>query len=697
MADDILKSALERFEITEQHDKEQRQKSIEDRRFVHAEDGQWDDDAISKRQDRPRYTINKVAGAIDQVTGDQRQTRVDIKVRPVSGGADEKTADIFNGLIRNIEGQSDAAAAYDNAFDEMVAGGYGGWRILTEYNDDDTFEQDIRIAPIVSADSSLFFDPAATKYDKHDANYAFVVSTMAVEEFKRRWPEATITEWSQVQHNKSNCEGWYSEGMIRVAEYWVKEPVKLKLGLLSDGRVINLEEEQEVLDELAATGVKVVKTRTADSHKVVSYKMSGGEILEGPKPWAGKYIPLVPVYGRTTIIDGKPYIRGMVRFAKDPSRIYNYATSASIEAAALTPKDPIWITETQAKGHEAQLRNFNTRNSPFMLYNTDPTAPGAPQRTGAPAVQAALIQQIQQAGMDIHATTGMEPASLGNSPELKSGKAILAQQAMGDRGTYIFSDNLAKSVEHTGAILVDLIPKIYDTERMVRVLNIDGSSEDAQINVAALDALGQPVVDQQTGKTVMVNDLSLGKYDVVIETGPSYHTQRQESAQQLIDLAQSSPIFEQVAIDLIAKNLNVLENDELTKRIRRVMIKNGTVEPTEEEIEEMGLNQPQQPSASEQALLDSVESQIVLNTSTAINKDADTEKKRAEAAETEAKTLQILVETILEKIEKGIPITPLERSILVKQGDIVREGQQQVMDGPNSEELADIVRMLPQQ
>ena len=695
--DDILKTALERFEITEQHDKEQRQKSIEDRRFVHAEDGQWDDDAISKRQDRPRYTINKVAGAIDQVTGDQRQTRVDIKVRPVSGGADEKTADIFNGLIRNIEGQSDAAAAYDNAFDEMVAGGYGGWRILTEYNDDDTFEQDVRIAPIMSADSSLFFDPAATKYDKQDANYAFVVSTMAVEEFKRRWPEATITEWSQVQHNKSNCEGWYSEGMIRVAEYWVKEPVKLKLGLLSDGRVINLEEEQEVLDELAATGVKVVKTRTADSHKVVSYKMSGGEILEGPKPWAGKHIPLVPVYGRMTIIDGKPYIRGMVRFAKDPSRIYNYATSASIEAAALTPKDPIWITATQAKGHETQLKNFNTRNSPFMLYNTDPTAPGAPQRTGAPAVQAALIQQIQQAGMDIHATTGMEPPSLGNSPELKSGKAILAQQAMGDRGTYIFSDNLAKSIQHTGAILADLIPKIYDTERMVRVLNIDGSSEDAQINVAALDALGQPVVDQQTGKTVMVNDLSLGKYDVVIESGPSYHTQRQESAQQLIDLAQSSPVFEQVAIDLIAKNLNVLENDELTKRIRRVMIKNGTVEPTEEEIEEMGLNQPQQPSASEQALLDSVESQIVLNTSTAINKDADTEKKRAEAAQTDAKTLKILVETILEKIEKGIPITPLERSILVKQGDIVREGQQQVMDGPNSEELADIVRMLPQQ
>ena len=332
-----------------------------------------------------------------------------------------------------------------------------------------------------------------------------------------------------------------------------------------------------------------------------------------------------------------------------------------------------------------------------MPYNPDPLAPGPPSRTGAPALQTALIQQKVDAGLDIHATTGLEPASLGNSPELKSGKAIMAQQAMGDRGSYIYTDNLGKSISYTGQILVDLIPKIYDTPRMIRVLNIDGSSTDEQINAQMLDNLSQPVIDQRTGQVVMVNDLTVGKYDVSIQTGPSFHTQRQESAQQLIDLAQASPVFEQVAVDLIAKNLNILENEELTARVRRVMINQGTIEPTEEEAEEMGLGQPQPPSESEQALIDSVESQTVLNTSSAINKDADTENKRATAAQTEAKTLQILMDTVIAKIENGLPVTEQEQQILIKQRDIVRSGQQEEMPGPNSDELSDIVQMLPQQ
>lgn len=697
MADDTLKTALQRFETSENYDQSQRRLAVEDRKFVNAEDGQWDEDAISKRRNRPRYTIDKISGALDQITGDQRQTRTDIKVRPVSGGADEDTANILNGLIRNIESNSNASNAYDNAFDEMVAGGYGGWRVITEFADDDVFEQDITIRPIESADSSLFFDPAAVQYDKRDANWAFLITELPLDEFKRKWPKASIVEWSQVELNRGTCKGWFGDESIRVAEYWVKEPIKKKIALLSDGRVINQDEEQSVVDDLAASGVTIVKTRVVDSHRVVSYKMSGAEILEDRQEWAGKYIPLIPVYGQQTTIEGRPYIRGKVRKAKDPQRIYNYATSAAIEATALTPKDPIWYTTAQAKGFEQQYRTFNTSNSPFMPYNPDPLAPGPPSRTGAPALQTALIQQKVDAGLDIHATTGLEPASLGNSPELKSGKAIIAQQSMGDRGSYIYTDNLGKSISYTGQILVDLIPKIYDTPRMIRVLNIDGSSTDEQINAQMLDNLSQPVIDQRTGQVVMVNDLTVGKYDVSIQTGPSFHTQRQESAQQLIDLAQASPVFEQVAVDLIAKNLNILENEELTARVRRVMINQGTIEPTEEEAEEMGLGQPQPPSESEQALIDSVESQTVLNTSSAINKDADTENKRATAAQTEAKTLQILMDTVIAKIENGLPVTEQEQQILIKQRDIVRSGQQEEMPGPNSDELSDIVQMLPQQ
>lgn len=677
---EILTDALDRFESSSNYDKNQRELAVEDRLFAHAPDGQWDDDAIKRRENRPRYTINKVAGAIDQVTGDQRQSRTGIKVIPVVGESSEQVAKILSGIIRTIETRSNAADSYNNAFDEMTSGGYGGWRVTTDYAEG-KFDQEINIAPISSADTSLFFDPDAVQYDKRDAKFAFVITTIDSREFKRRWPDASIIDWKQVTLNRTTCQSWFGNDTVRVAEYWVKEPTTKEIALLSDGRIIDVEEEGAVIDDLALQGATVIKRRKQKAHNVVVYKMSGAEILEGRKEWAGKYIPLIPTYGKTTTIEGKPYIRGIVRNAKDPSRIYNYLTSSIIEAGALAPKDPIWITAHQAAGYEAELNAFPTANSPFMLYNADAEAPGIPQRGGAPAVQVAAVQQLQQAGMDIHATTGLEPASLGNSPELKSGKAIMAQQAMGDRGSFVFVDNQSKSIEYTGEILVDLIPKVHDVQQMIRSMDVDGSSEEIEINAKALDAIGQPVLDRKTGEVVIVNDLSRGGYSVVVESGPAYHTQRQETAQQLIDLATNSEEFEQVSLDLIAKNLPILEGAELTKRIRRVMISKGVIDPTEEEAKELGQNQqPEGPSEQEQALIDSLESQTVLNTSSAMNKDADTYNKEMQAQQRTIETYQTLVETITSKIAQGLPISGQEVAIMELQRSIVLEGQADVLE-----------------
>ena len=428
------------------------------------------------------------------------------------------------------------------------------------------------------------------------------------------------------------------------------------------------------------------------------YLVSGTEVLEGPHDWAGKYIPLVPDYGDVQVINGRTYCRGMVRLAKDPSREYNYSVNAVIEAAALTPKDPIWITAKQAKGHESKLKTFNTQNSPFMLYNTDQEAPGAPQRGGAPSLQTALITQQQQASLDIHATTGLEPASLGNVPELKSGKAIIAQQAMGDRGMFEYTDNHQSSIQYTGDILVDLIPRVMDRPQMIRVLNIDGSSEDELINHQDLDAVGQPIKDEQTGEMVMVNDLSLGKYSVVTETGPTHHTQRQESANQMLDLMERSPLFAEISPDLIAKNLDILEGDELHSRMRKAMIQQGLVEPTEEEIEELGLNQgPTPPDPETQALLDNVNMKTELDKANIENKDADTLAKQVATQQDTAKTLQILVDTIIKKMEAGLPLSQQEMNLVIKQRDIVGEGQEALDPGPNSVQAADLVQQLTQQ
>ena len=684
--DKIHELAISRFDRVEKKERDQRKLAVEDIKFAQTEDGQWDDGAIAKRKGRPRFTINRVAGAIDQLIGDQRQNRTDIKIRPVSGGASEDVAKVMTGIIRNIESTSKASNAYDTAFDEVVNGGFGGWRITTEFNDDDAFDQDIKIKPINTATTSLWFDDAALEYDKRDGLFAFLTVDMPKEEHERRFPNSNFNEWSQEQYNNSACNSWTNDDSVRVAEYWIKTPVTRELALLSDGRVIDQDEEKAVLDELSAQGITVKKTRTVKSHKVEMYLLDGAGILEGPKEWAGKFIPLIPVFGRQSHIEGRTYTRGIVRFAKDANRIYNYETSAVVETNALTPKDPIWYTPEQIKGHEAKYQNFANSNSPFMPYNASTKTPGAPQRTGAPAVQSASLQILSQASMDLYHVTGMQPPSMGINPELKSGKAIQAQERLGDRGSFIFTDNLSKSIEYTGEILIDLIPRIMDTARQVRIVQQDGETENVEINT-----VNHEVVDLQTGKPVLVNDLSMGKYDVETETGPAFSTQRQESAQQIIDLMTQSPEFAGLALDLVAKDLPILESKELTKRVRKQMIDQGIIEPTEQEIEDLGLNQPQAPDPQQVAITENIQIQTEKLISDIENQDAKTLQTQVETQQATIAAYEKLIDTFKTQTEAGIPLTEADHNIRVKQQDIIVEGQQGLDAGPNSEQAASLV------
>lgn len=686
--DKIHSLALERFSRIEKKERDQRKLAVEDIKFAQTEDGQWDEGAKEKRRNRPRFTINRVAGAIDQLIGDQRQNRTDIKVRPVSGGATEETAKVMTGLIRNIESTSKASNAYDTAFDEVVNGGFGGWRVITEFNDDDAFEQDVKIKPINTATTSLWFDDSADEYDKRDALFAFLTVDMSQDEHKRRFPKAPISEWQQEKMNNSSCAGsWIGDDSVRVAEYWVKTPITKNIALLSDGRVIDTDEEKSVLDELSAQGITVKQIRTVKSHKVEMYLLDGGNILEGPKAWAGKFIPLVPMFGRQSHIEGQTYTRGIVRFAKDANRIYNYETSAIVETNALTPKDPIWYSPAQVKGHEAKYRNFANSNSPFMPYNPDPKAPGAPQRGGAPAVQGASLQILQQSSMDLYHVTGMQPPSIGVNPELKSGKAIQAQERLGDRGSYIFTDNLSKSIEYTGEILLDLLPRIYDTARQIRIMQQDGETENVEINT-----INQEVIDEQTGDPVLVNDLSAGKYDVATDTGPAFATQRQESAQQIIELMTQSPQFASLALDLVAKDLPILESQELTKRVRKQMIQQGIVDPTDEEIEALGLNQPQAPDPQQEAITTNIEMQTEKLISDIENQDAKTAETTIKTQQATIDSYKTLIDAYKLQAEAGIPFTQSDHNIRVKQQDIIEEGQQAIDEGPNREQAESIVQ-----
>jgi len=700
MTDELQKihdEAIEAFALAEEEEREERELAVEDMLFVDSPDGQWDDNARTVRKGRPMYTIDLVSEVLRQIIGDQRQSRTRIKVDPDGDGAEKETANIFDGLIRRIE-KDGGEESYDNAFKEQLKGGYGGWRILTKYKDD-SFEQDICFEPIYSAATSLYFEANANRYDKSDASKAWVVTEVTLEKFKEMYPDAAITTFNEPTYKTGNYRCWFNaNNKIRIAEYWQKIPCVKNLGLLSDGRTIDLDEEANVLDELKKKGIEVVKERKVKSHKVVMYKMNGAEILEGPFDWAGKYIPLIPVYGEISHVNGKTFVHGKVRKSKDAARIYNYTTSAKIEATALSPKDPVFATEAMVEGHDEEFRTMNTANAPVVKFELDPDNPNlVPFRLGAPQLQQALIEQTQQASRDVHSAMGMHDPALGNGPQLLSEKSLMSQSEMGDRGAYEYRDNLDKSKEHTGRVLADLIPRIYDTARIIQVLNIDGSIEEHRINQESFNEFNQTVIDEQTNEPVLVNDLAKGHYSVSIETGPAYATLRDETVKQLTDLSAANPTFANISSDLIAKNMNITEADELNKRLRKIMIPQGIVEPTDEEIQEMGLNQPQQPSEQDRALIDNVDMQTAQMQADIENTDAKTQETLVKTQSETVAAYKELFEAFEKQINIGVPLSAQQRALLVKQGDIVADAQDITQEGePNSEQAADLAVQLQQ-
>jgi hypothetical protein len=477
--------ALKRFDQAAAAEKKERDKSQEDHRFSNGD--QWPEAVQRQRQaqDRPCLTINRLPQYIRQVIGDARQNKPAIKVHPVDSGADVETAEMIEGLIRNIEAQSHAPSVYISGLRHAVTGAMGYWRIITEYTTDDSFEQDIRIKRIVDP-FSVFFDPGATEYTKHDAKWCFVSEWVTEEDFEARYPKHTPSDWKR--DFSTDCqEQWANEDRVRIVEYWVKKPVTKYLGIVGT-QVFELGARP---DEGAFDRVREVQ-----GHEVCRYVLSGHAVLEGAKEFPSSYIPIIPVYGPEEWHDGQIQHASLIRYAKDPQRMYNFWKTATAEKIALAPKSPYIATPKNVAGHEDRWNTANKSNDSVLLFNPDSDMPGfVPKREHPAPVNAAELQEAAQAVDDMKATMGMYDASLGAKGNETSGRAIIARQREGDTATFDWIDNLAWSIQHTGKILLDMIPRIYDTERVVRVLGEDEAADLIQVNGGQ-----EPIYDMTTGK-----------------------------------------------------------------------------------------------------------------------------------------------------------------------------------------------------
>lgn len=642
----LLTEARERFALALEAESDNRNEGLDDRRFKAGE--QWPAQIKKQREDesRPCLTINKLPQFIKQVTNDERQNRPAIKVLPVDSGADPETAKILSGLIRHIEINSDADVAYDTAAEDAVTSGWGYFRVITEYADDLSFDQDIKIRRIRNP-FTVYLDPAHQYPDGSDAKWGFISEELDKEEYKAQYPDADEKDW-EAAGDGDGGRLWYSDKKIRIAEYFRIVTEEKQIALLADGRTIARDELEQLSPE-ALSALQVVKTRKAEVKKVQWYKLIGNKVLD-KREWPGKWIPIIKVTGDEQDIDGKLLLSGMIRNAKDPSRMYNYWRTAATELVALAPKAPFVGAEGQFEGHEHKWAAANVKSFPYLEYkpkslNGQPIPP--PQRQPFAGTPVGVIQEAMTAADDIKAVTGIYDASLGARSNETSGRAIIARQREGDTSTFNYIDNLTRAIRHCGRILVDLIPKIYDAKRIVRILGEDGSEKQVQIVPGSKEWPDYEALDN-------IYDISVGKYDVTVTVGPSYTTKRLEAADSMMQFVQAIPNAAPAVMDLVAKNMDWPGADDIAERLKK-MLPPGLDEEADAEKE------PAQPNPAEQMALQKMQMEIEKLRAQMDSQHLDNAKKELELSTMTGQLGQVVQQAVAQTLMQMLGPPPQQQ------------------------------------
>jgi len=577
-------------------------------------DGQWPEEVRAEREaeGRPCLTINRLPQFVRQVTGDIRRMNPAINITPGDTGASNDVAEIIEGLIRQIEYKSDASSVYEAAAESAAQCGMGYFRIRADWEADDSFNQEILIERIDNP-FSVYFDPAAKDPTRKDAQYVFITEVMDEKEFEEAYPKASLVS-VEADGDLDGIEDWRESAGVVVAEYIYREYEEKTIGLLADGSTV----------ENPVAPMPIVRKRKVQAEKLMWCKVTGKEVLEGPIELPGKGLPVIAVMGEEINTGREVRRSSVIRYAKDPQRLYNYWRSAQTELVALQPKAPYIVSAKQVAGYEGMWADANNSNEPYLVYNPDEKA-GVPQRAQPPVASSGMMQEVMTAAEDMKGTTGIYDAGLGNAGNEKSGIAIQRRQIESDISTSIYSDNMAKAIAQGGRVIVSMIPAVYDTRRVVQILGKDNTPEPVEINGMQISQDG----------VVPVNDIRVGRYDVRVSVGPNYTTRRQETAESMIDFVRAFPPAAGVTADLVAQNMDWPGADQFAERLKKLLppgVADSNEPPSPEQMQQMQ-QQAQMQQAQQQMQMAMAKAKTDQEVAGAAEAQADAEKARLEVAE----------------------------------------------------------------
>lgn len=563
MAEDIVKEAREAIQLSYDHDKDNRAEAIEDLRF--RANFQWSDAAKAERVGRPVITINRTDQFIHQVVNPIRENMPTIKVEP-DGDDQSDMAEIFDGLFNRIQYNSSASHVYANAVEHMATCGIGWFRVATDYASEKNFDQEILIKRVVNP-LSVYPDPGSVEPDRSDMQWCAVSELWPIAAFKKRWPGKSANGVDTPSSGTmATGFSWGSADSVRVAEYWRRKETTKKLVQLSNGEAVDMAMVEKFAPQYAEQ-IKphIVNERSVKAFTVEMILVSGAEQLEEAYECPCKWIPVIPVIGAEIPLEQGTYRYGLLRFQREPQQLHNYFMSLAAETLGQQPKSPFVAPYEAIKKYKNVWDTHNLKPTPYLPYDPQPGMPngGKPERVDPPPLPAGLIAMAQMLSEDMKAATGQYDASLGNRSNETSGVAIGARQQQSDNATFHFTDNLEHGLEHLGRILLDMIPKVYDTERTLRIRAADDTEKTVTVN----KSLGG-----YDGQEMMHNDLSKASFsNVRVVLGPSFQSRRQQAQAQLTALIQAVPEIAQVGGDIIVRQFDFDGAEELADRLKKAV------------------------------------------------------------------------------------------------------------------------------
>ena len=578
--------------LAQDNERERRQAAREAKLFLNARDGQWDPYAIEKLQGRYRGTFDMCTPIVDSISGEIDQSDFTLKISPTTTGASDDTAKTMEGLVRNIRNISDADYIFSRMSRNNVICGFDCLEIVQDWIDGDSFDQDLILKYVPNAIDAVWFDIDSMKQDRSDARWGVKNIKLSRAEYDKRWPEGSgmsITDDRQASATSERAE------FVTVGQLYYKKSIDIEIVQMNDGAVYKADKYEPLKEELAAKGIEEVNRRTRKSWRVYSRIIDGGGFLQEEEETVFDYIPLVPIYGNYDVFENKPVYYGKLENLYDPQRVLNYAMSRDIEDGALSPSPAIWMTETQAEGHD--YSTMNTDGDPVRFYNVDEQAPPISQASyvGGAQVSPGLQTTIALTKELITASANSFNALQGNAMPQQSGIAGAQQIDQANIGSIKWFEALKVTVCHVGKILVTSIPRVYDSTRQIRMLDEDGTARMTPIN--------KPIINSKTGQAETLNDLSVGEYDVVCDFGPAFNSQQKETATAFLEMAQIDPSLATKGMDIWLKNLSVPGMDLMAERVRQELLNAGMIpqeQLTEEELQKIAeaqaaaANQPPQ-------------------------------------------------------------------------------------------------------